>query len=185
MSLPESRHIEFLTSLGGARSCHTGRTLNDHLAGTFKILDAWGCAEYLKGAGLFHSVYGTTFYESDLTRIPTRSEVAGLIGTRAEKLVYVFCRADRETLLLGEFNQNGDLELPNLGLILPKTEANDLLLIEIANILEQLEAIVNVPEDEAEYYGRAFFRRRSDMGEDVYLDVQRRFAEKAVDQYLV
>ena len=45
--------------------------------------------EYVQDAGLFHSIYGTTYFNTQSTN--NREEVRQLIGTEAEELVYLFC----------------------------------------------------------------------------------------------
>ena len=48
---------DFLMELGADRVMHSGRSLYRHLCGVDAILQAWGQAENICKAGLFHSVY--------------------------------------------------------------------------------------------------------------------------------
>lgn len=88
--MPE--HIRaFLVALGVADQPHSGRTLLDHLDGTYQLLLKDG--ETVALAGALHSIYGTQFYKPQ--HMPTRSQVRELIGVDAEWLVYLFCGLPR------------------------------------------------------------------------------------------
>lgn len=67
-----------------------------HLLGTRRVLVSWGAPAYLCDAGLFHSVYGTEYFPtgSDVTR----DEVRAVIGTQAERLVWLWCTIRRESI---------------------------------------------------------------------------------------
>jgi (p)ppGpp synthase/HD superfamily hydrolase len=93
---------------------HSGRDFFEHLKGTHDLLCDWGNPEYLCLAGLFHSIYGTQFFKHKTLSLDQRSELAALIGDKAEHLAYLFCTKDRRTF----------------------TDP-DLLEIEAANLIEQ------------------------------------------------
>ena len=59
-----------------------------HLVGVHDILVANGAPRYVCDAGLFHSIYGTIYFNTQSTN--NREEVRQLIGTEAEELVYLF-----------------------------------------------------------------------------------------------
>jgi hypothetical protein len=113
--------IALKQALGANDVRHSGRTLFDHLKGTYELLASWDAPEDVQLAGLFHSVYGTRVFKYQCLR-PTnanRALIRNLIGERAERLAYIFCISDRPN-----FQADGlDLE--------------DLLLIERANLQEQ------------------------------------------------
>ena len=74
-------------------------------------------------AGLFHAVYGTTYFKHNLTI--SREEVRELIGDYAEHLVYTFCSMpDRTTTIINE-NKKGNTKMFHLACI------------EYANLVEQ------------------------------------------------
>jgi hypothetical protein len=81
---------------------HSKTTLFNHLYNTYKILKSHGADETTCLAGLYHSVYGTEFYN----RLNLdREEVQAVIGKEAENLVYKFCSlTDRDSQLLGSTN---------------------------------------------------------------------------------
>lgn len=77
---------------------HSNTTLFNHLYGTYKILKSHGADDTTCLAGLYHSVYGTEFYN----RLSLdREHVKEIIGKEAEDLVFRFCSLyDRDAQLL-------------------------------------------------------------------------------------
>jgi len=88
--------IDFLKSLDADKTEHTGSTLLEHLIGVHDILKEWNVSEHIQDAGLFHSVYGTTYFKEQITM--DRDAVCELIGNDAEKLVYIFCMMENPRL---------------------------------------------------------------------------------------
>ena len=88
--------IDFLKSLGADNTKHTGVTLLEHLIGVHDILKEWNVSEHIQDAGLFHSVYGTTYFKEQITM--DRDAVSELIGNDAEKLSYLFCMMKKPRL---------------------------------------------------------------------------------------
>ena len=88
-------HLEQLTQLGAARVSHKNGTLLQHLEGTWSLLRDWGNPEAICLAGLYHSVYGTGGFEQQSVPLEERPRIAGLIGTEAERLVYLFGACER------------------------------------------------------------------------------------------
>lgn len=88
-----------LEHYGTAAAPHTGRSLRDHLIGTFTLLKAWGNDQDLCLAGLFHSIYGTVVYTRASADLAERGTIRCAIGSRAEELAYLFCACDRRHLL--------------------------------------------------------------------------------------
>ena len=81
--------IQFLKKIGCDEVGHKNQTLLDHLIGVYNILKSWDAPEYVQDAGLFHSVYGTTYFKPQM--ITSREMVKELIGDQAEILAYLFC----------------------------------------------------------------------------------------------
>lgn len=109
---------------------HSGRTLYDHLAGTFDLLHRWQMVQPVQLCGLFHSVYGTNAFQGavlDRTKDAERHLLASLIGERAEHLVYLF----------GTIARPGILLQPSDDSKLDRWDRIDLLQVEVANLLEQ------------------------------------------------
>ena len=81
--------IEFLRNLGCDEINHTNQTLLEHLIGVYKLLKSWNAPEYIQDAGLFHSVYGTSYFKPVI--LIDREVVKNIIGIHAEALVFIFC----------------------------------------------------------------------------------------------
>ena len=81
--------IDFLKRLGCEECLHGSNTLLHHLIGTRDLLKQWGAEEYVQDAGLFHSVYGTEYFQPNIK--VTRDQVREIIGIKAECLVDMFC----------------------------------------------------------------------------------------------
>ena len=78
---------------------HNGEESFDlHLVGVQSVLRAWGAAEHLTNAALFHSIYGTEGFQGFSLPLSHRAELAELIGPKAERLAWIFCMLDRATL---------------------------------------------------------------------------------------
>ena len=111
-------YLESLTS----NIPHSGNNFYSHLYNTGHLLWKMGEPEYICDAGLYHSVYDTSFFKAGLNI--SRNKVKELIGEKAENLVYIFCNLkDRTNNLL---NNSFDKEVHI-----------DLLKIEYANYIEQ------------------------------------------------
>ena len=68
-----------------------------HLVGVHRILRRWGCRDDVCDAGLFHSVYGTEYFEPDEGTVERR-HVRDVIGERAERLAWLWCTIARQTI---------------------------------------------------------------------------------------
>ena len=84
-----SLKIEFLKKIGSDTVSHENQTLLEHLIAVYDLLKKWGAPKYIQDAGLFHSVYGTTYFKPKI--IKDRDVVRESIGEEAEELVYLFC----------------------------------------------------------------------------------------------
>jgi hypothetical protein len=89
--------LELLKSLGFGELMHDSHVpFLSHLIGTRRLLAQWGSRPELCDAGLFHSVYGTEYFEPD--RIATREDVVAVIGPDAERIAWLWCAIRRDTL---------------------------------------------------------------------------------------
>ena len=126
MNNTNSEKLNFILEATKARK-HHGRSFFDHLLKTSGIVEKL-CqqigiedSQYLIDAALFHSIYGTDYYEFNAQI--SREKVVSLIGDRAEQLVYFFCSlTDRNIQILQHKFQ------PSL--------QKDLYILEYANLLE-------------------------------------------------
>lgn len=92
------KRLAYLQQLGAESLGHWNGNLIAHLQSTRDLLASWGAAAYLQDAGLFHAVYGTDGYPSALSNAGARAEIASIIGSRAEEVVYIYGACDRDFL---------------------------------------------------------------------------------------
>ena len=125
MSDSISIKIDFLKQLGSDKFKHRNQSLLEHLIGVRDTLEKWGAPEYVQDGGLFHSVYGTTYFKPQMTT--DRDAVRYLIGEKAEELAYWFCFLDPPRSQRISILENEQLK-------------KDLLLIDKANEEDQANA---------------------------------------------
>lgn len=101
---------------------HSENGYLNHSVGVFNVLKEMGADDQVCLAGLYHSVYGTTAYQPNITI--DQHELKTIIGEYAEDLVASFC----------SFN-NKEYQILNKTINSQKDE--DLLIISYANIKEQ------------------------------------------------
>ena len=133
MSDSISTKIDFLKQLGSDKFKHRNQSLLEHLIGVRDILEKWGAPEYVQDGGLFHSVYGTTYFKPQMTT--DRDAVRYLIGEKAEELAYWFCFLDPPRTQRIYILENEQLK-------------KDLLLIDKANAEDQ----ANTSMDRLDFY---------------------------------
>lgn len=128
----------FLEAVGAGGIRHSGRTLAEHLLGTFDLLDAWGCRLDACVAGGLHSIHGTNAFAAQCIAEGEREVVAALVGADTGRLVELFHRIDRPRAILEGF-ATGHLVDRFSGESVPsgRAELEDLLAIECANLVEQ------------------------------------------------
>ncbi len=149
---------QLLHHVGAHRVPHSGRTLLDHLRGTYELLTQWGSNEATCVAGLFHSVYGTKTFAHSLLDHSQRGYVRSLIGAEAEQLVFLFSITDRDSF----FENIGaeDVSLLNnvdgeLVAVLPQT-LSALVAIEVANTVEQIPHKKRISRKVMDIYTRQY-----------------------------
>lgn len=134
--------IDLLRLRGADEMPHRrGRSLLDHLVGTYAIARRWELPSWLQHAALIHSVYGTDAYRPALLPRSARGEVAAVAGDRAERLAYLFGVTPRASLVKGA---SADLaQAEDLGGTSALGEAEDLealVVLHVANLAEQATA---------------------------------------------
>lgn len=134
----DPRYVELLRASGAHTFPHSGRTLLDHLVGTYRILKDWGNPEPVCAGGLFHSVYGTNVFRRQIIKPWQRDQVRAVIGTEAEEYAHLFCSIDRPQALLRAID-SGMLVDRRHGSAIPVEPSilQALLEIECANLIEQ------------------------------------------------
>ena len=126
MSEINSKKLNFILESTKAHK-HNGKTFFDHLLQTSGIVEKLcqkiGIEEYqyLVDAALFHSIYGTDYYE--FNEQITREKVISLIGEQAEQLVHFFCNLPERNIQILQHKFDKRLQ-------------RDLYIIEYANLLE-------------------------------------------------
>jgi Domain of unknown function (DUF6817) len=128
--------LDLLRTLGfGALQHDSHVPFLSHLLGTRRLLAAWGERAALCDAGLFHSVYGTEYFEPD--RIADRDDVVAVIGAEAERIAWFWCAMRRDTLDVAHGTvqlRHGDTTPP-----LTAREIADLATLWAADTVEQVE----------------------------------------------
>jgi aspartate beta-hydroxylase len=146
--------IGVLGSEGAAELRHEGgRTLLDHLLGTYTIMRRWEQPVWLAHAALIHSVYGTEAYDPQLVSSARRDAIAAVAGARAERLAHLFCVTPRRPLFAGTHlwardlptRSTGGPSTANDGAPATRDELDALLILHMANIAEQARAADGSP----------------------------------------
>ena len=126
MSEINSKKLNFILESTKAHK-HNGKTFFDHLLQTSGIVEKLcqkiGIEEYqyLVDAALFHSIYGTDYYE--FNEQITREKVISLIGEQAEQLVNFYCSLPERNIQILQHKFDKRLQ-------------RDLYILEYANLLE-------------------------------------------------
>ena len=95
------RKLQELANLGAGEFEHLDGTLVDHLMGTMELLKEWGAVSELQDAGLFHAAYGTAGFDECMISLERRRDIAKIIGTKSEEIVYEYCACDRNIFSQG------------------------------------------------------------------------------------
>jgi (p)ppGpp synthase/HD superfamily hydrolase len=147
---------QLLHHIGAHQVPHSGRTLLDHLRGTYELLTQWGSKEVTRVAGLFHSIYGTQTFAHALLDRSQRSYVRSTVGATTEHLVFLFSVCDRDSFFENIDTKN--ISLLNkvdgeLVEVTPQT-LSALVEIEVANTLEQIPHKKRISLEVMDIYAR-------------------------------
>jgi aspartyl/asparaginyl beta-hydroxylase/uncharacterized protein DUF6817 len=148
------RAIAFLQAEGADHRGHSGgRSLLEHLIGTYEILRRWEQPSWLQHAALIHSVYGTEAYRHQLIPPTRRREVSALVGEGAERLAHLFATTPRRLLFAGTQRwarsiasgrptgeAPADAGEPAADEPATRGELDALVLVHLANLAEQARA---------------------------------------------
>jgi len=105
---------------------HSGKTFFEHLYRVGLVLENFEQSKDVCAAGMYHSIYGTEFYNYEGSENISREKIKELIGEYAESLVYEFCQLHNRLEILVTNKNNYD---PSF--------RRDLLFMEYANLIEQ------------------------------------------------
>ncbi len=141
------RHLLFvaLKRLGVFRKMHNshiGRTLGEHLINTYDDLIRMGAEEDVALGGGLHSIYGTNAFKNVTVAPEQRPIIQGLFGERAERLAWLFSRANRPKGLEDGSPVDYETQEP---LDLTEQELDDLKMIEVANLLDNGVKLTKYP----------------------------------------
>jgi (p)ppGpp synthase/HD superfamily hydrolase len=145
--MPDTRStlIAFLQEIGAGATAHSGRSLIDHLIGTYDILKKWKCDEEICIAGGLHSIYGTNVFTKESLSKKDRPMVRHLFGN-AERLAWLFGNINRPQAIergVGIKRKSGNR------IILSTRDCFSLRLIEAANLIEQGSSLDGWPNIKA------------------------------------
>jgi hypothetical protein len=136
-----------LHAIGAEERPHGGgRSLADHLRGTYEILISWGAPTDVAVAGLFHSVYSTDSYHQVSVHLDKRPAMQIMLGEDAERLVFLFHLCPQQVVLeaVGLLRRAGNAEQQfrisrgnGTAILMTRPELFKLLQIHSANFLEQ------------------------------------------------
>lgn len=134
---PTGDRLALLRRLGYGELVHDSHVpFLSHLLGTRRLLVRWDERPALCDAGLFHSAYGTEYFQPEAPA--TRDEVRALIGDEAEAIAHAWCTIRRDTI---------ELEPPHLVIDRASSEARpmgdelarDIATLWAADTVEQLD----------------------------------------------
>jgi hypothetical protein len=123
---------EYLIELNTNNINHTGRSFYEHLCNVEDILKICKCEDYVCLAGLYHSIYGTNYFNANLDT--SREKIKEIIGDKAENLAWIFCNAKRPFCW---FCGNHIVLQDGSHISVDNKTLHDLQMIESANLLEQ------------------------------------------------
>src|SRR5690242_14056059 len=139
--------LDLLRALGFGTLEHDSHVpFLSHLVGTRRLLMKWGERAALCDAGLFHSVYGTEYFEPD--RTPDRDDVIAIIGPEAERIAWLWCAIRRDTIDVA--NRSVQLRHSEVPESLTAAEVRDLATLWAADTVEQ---IARMAPDERAFAG--------------------------------
>ena len=134
----DASYLSLLRASGADKLVHSGRTLLDHLVGTYRLLKDWGDPEPVCAGGLFHSIYGTNVFRPQAIKPWERDRVRAVIGTEAEEYAHLFCSVDRPQALFDAIDTGTLVDRIQGGAIrVERNVLQALLEIECANLIEQ------------------------------------------------
>jgi len=176
------RLTDFLAGLGIGKVEHTEKTYLAHLVSVYRFMKTQGCEEEVCRAGMFHSIYGTERFQGFKLPLDRRSEIANLIGERAERLAYWNCAMDRAS-----FDRAAEAgvepyritdRLTSETIELSPRDFDDLCRVHLYDWLEQ------VPRSQYGWdYRRAAYRRMADrLGPTAVAAYEREFAAETTQR---
>ncbi len=147
MTISLKKYTDYFLSIGAEDVPHTNKSYLAHAIGVYNDLKRWGAAEDLCVAGLFHSIYGTEFFQGFKLPLDRRPELQELIGVPAERMAYLNCAMDRGTFDRSVFLTAGPYpfldRLTGETTEMDETTFTELCTLHVCDWLEQVERSQN------------------------------------------
>jgi len=135
-----------LIELGAGEFEQVNASLIAHLEGTRCLLKEWKASEVLQQAGLYHVAYSKVSLVQNFFELGQRKEVAAVIGSEVENIVYHYCACDRDAF----FAQFGQVDKPVFYDLITtkKSVISNMLLQQICelNAANETEIAINNPD---------------------------------------
>ena len=151
---------DFFIQIGAASVEHTEKGYLAHAIGVHNDMREWGGDDNLCRAAMYHSVYGTEYFQKFTLPVERRSEVRELIGERAEYLAYYNCAMDRRSFDAAvERGTSPHLFIDRITkkeVELSPEDFDDLCRVHLCDWLEQ------APRSETRDYRRSAYRNMAD-----------------------
>ena len=151
---------DYIISLGAAEISHSDKSYLAHAIGVHSDMKAWDGTPELCRAALFHSIYGTQGFQGFTLPLERQPELRALIGDYAEKIAYLNCFMDRDSLDAQLIQADGPYtiihRLTGDALVLSKAEYDDLIRLHLCDWLEQ------APRAHRWDYRRAAYRQMAE-----------------------
>ena len=134
---PTGERLDLLKRMGFGDLEHDSHVpFISHLLGVRRVLIEWGERAAMCDAGLFHSAYGTEYFQVE--NPAERSDVQAVIGDEAEAIAHAWCTIRRDTFELGDTSTVIDRTTGE------RIEVSDEMLVDIvtlwaADTVEQIE----------------------------------------------
>ena len=151
---------DYFKRIGADTIEHTDKGYLAHAIGVYNDMKKWGESEELCHAAMYHSIYGTEFFQNFTLPVERRGEVQELIGERAERLAYYNCAMDRASFDAAAMQDEPPYRfidrLTKEEVELSPEDFEDLCRIHLCDWVEQ------VPRSKQYEYRRAGYRRLAD-----------------------
>ena len=168
--------FEILQELGAGDFQHLNGSLEAHLKGTQEVLMNWGSSELLQVAGLFHAAYGTAGFDENMVSLSQRQEIARIIGSDEEALVYLYCSCDRD-YVLPQFGKAPEIQFKDR--FTGSTFKLDIAMVKLfceLTVANELELVYSSDEFKLKYGAELF---ELFQGMDSYLSAEAKKAYKS------
>jgi len=142
-----------LKNRGAHRCWHKHSTFLDHLLGVHHILRLWEQPATVGRLGLLHSAYSNSYVNLALFDVNDggeRGRMRDIVGEEAERLVYLFCVVDRQSVVVDGLLKGGTV--PEEGMDVPHLREEGTLVHLSASTLRML-LVFTMADIADQYFG--------------------------------